>query len=142
MILVFKKNNNLDIKSTFDDVVNGDVEIKEAIYKTTNKNIDVMPAKKNNDLGVHIGILGDALLNKMKIIEPEYDLILIKGAPLDKNPQALIIARVSIGVVLVVEYGKVSCIKMKNIKKLIDRSGEEILGAIFNKVSKKDIEFK
>lgn len=62
-----------------------------------------------------------------------YDFILIDSSALDTNADAITLGAIADGILLIVESGKVNRSQAKFTHELLEKSGQNILGLVFNK---------
>lgn len=115
------------------DVLSGQVELEEAIYKTeigrldilTSGHLDANPAE----------LLGSESMEKLfrEVLE-DYDVILIDSPPVLEVTDTKLLANKSDGVVLVISEGRTAIEKATEAKKALEFAKAKIYGVILNEI--------
>ena len=114
------------------DVLAGKINYQTAI-KQVMKNIDIMPAG--------IGFLNPiayldspAMASLLEKFSTDYDFVIIDTPHLIANSEALVLGKMSDGIVLVVRPGLVDAVGINIAKELLQQSGQNVLGIVVNGV--------
>lgn len=114
--------------------LSGMSSIKDILCETNIPNLDMIftgPIPPNP-----AELLGGRDFGKMlEMLREEYDYIIIDTPPLGSVIDSAIVARLSDGVVLVIEANTVSYKLVQKVKKQLEQGNCRILGAILNKVN-------
>lgn len=113
--------------------LSGQAKLEEIIYETNLANLDAIftGTKAPNPAE----LLGSEKFGKMIAkCREEYDYIIIDCPPLGSVVDAVLVANVCDGSILVVESDYASAKVVQNVKKQLEAAGCKILGAILNKV--------
>lgn len=121
--------NNCGLSNLIAEQIDPRSALKEVML-----NLDVLPS----------GIIPPSpltLLDSQKIINlidffaSRYDFVIIDTPALNLAPDASIIGRITDGILLVVKPGIVEQTKAKFAKEILEQSGQNVLGIVFNSVS-------
>ena len=119
-------------------VLSGQVEVEDAIYKTQIKNLDVIFAGPYPPNPTEL--IGSAAFKELLDAKrDQYDYILIDAAPLGLVIDAAVMAGVCDGAVLVINSGTVKYRFAQEVKVQLQKSGCRILGVVLNKVGRKKL---
>ena len=117
-------------------VLSGQVEADDAIYKTQIESLDIIFAGPYPPNPTEL--VGSPEFDAMlKAKRDSYDYLLIDAPPLGLVIDAAVIANVCDGAVIVLNAGKIKYRFAQEIKTQIQRSGCKILGVVLNQVGKK-----
>ena len=119
-------------------VLSGQIEVNDAIYKTQIKDLDVIfagpyPPNPNELVGSH------AFKELLDEKRDYYDYILIDAAPLGLVIDAAVMASVCDGAILVINSGAVKYRFAQEVKVQLQKSGCKSLGVVLNKVGRKKL---
>ena len=115
------------------DIINSrNIEnIDNFIQKTNNQNIYILPAGRNK-IGEE-AFLTENMLNIIKGLEKEYDIILIDTTSINENILPICLTSIADATVLIAESGKVKQEDIVKAKMEIENVGGKISGIILNK---------
>ena len=118
-------------------LLSGQVEIDDAIYKTQIEGLHVIFAGPYPPNPTEL-VGSPAFKELLDAKRDEYDYILIDAAPLGLVIDAAVMASVCDGAVLVINSGTVKYRFAQEVKLQLQKSGCRILGVVLNKVSRKN----
>ena len=118
-------------------LLSGQIEIDDAIYKTQIENLHVIFAGPYPPNPTEL-VGSPAFKELLDAKRDEYDYILIDAAPLGLVIDAAVMASVCDGAVLVINSGTVKYRFAQEVKLQLQKSGCRILGVVLNKVSRKN----
>ena len=105
----------------------------EIIYETNVNNLDTtFTGIKSPNPAELLG--SEKFKNMIETCKQKYDYIIIDCPPLGSVIDAVLVAKVCDGSILVIESDYVSYKVVQNVKKQLETGGCKILGAILNKV--------
>lgn len=115
------------------DIINStNIEnIDNFIQKTNNQNIYILPAGRNK-IGEE-AFLTENMLNIIKGLEKEYDIILIDTTSINENILPICLTSIADATVLIAESGKVKQEDIVKAKMEIENVGGKISGIVLNK---------
>ena len=119
-------------------VLSGQVEVDDAIYKTQVKGLDVIFAGPYPPNPTEL-VGSPAFKEFLDAKRDSYDYILIDAAPLGLVIDAAVMASVCDGAVLVINSGTVKYRFAQEVKNQLQKSGCKILGVVLNKVGRKKL---
>ena len=123
-------------KNSLEDVLNGNVQVDEAVYKTENQNLHILPSrvfKNKGDGNAQYKIIN--LFHHLGKVVDDYDFLILDSKPssnldfikLIKNPSTLIVSMPEIA----------SMIEAKKLNEESVAAGVKVLGIVLNRVNKK-----
>ena len=119
-------------------VLSGQIEADDAIYKTQIKNLDVIFAGPYPPNPTEL-VGSPAFKELLDTHRDQYDYILLDAAPLGLVIDAAVMASVCDGAVLVINSGSVKYRFAQEVKAQLQKSGCKILGVVLNKVGRKKL---
>lgn len=113
--------------------LSGQAKLDEIIYETNVSNLDTtFTGIKSPNPAELLG--SEKFKNMIETCKQKYDYIIIDCPPLGSVIDAVLVAKVCDGSILVIESDYVSYKVVQNVKKQLETGGCKILGAILNKV--------
>ncbi|MBP3808981.1 MAG: CpsD/CapB family tyrosine-protein kinase [Eubacterium sp.] len=113
--------------------LSGQAKLDEIIYETNVNNLDTtFTGIKSPNPAELLG--SEKFKNMIETCKQKYDYIIIDCPPLGSVIDAVLVAKVCDGSILVIESDYVSYKVVQNVKKQLETGGCKILGAILNKV--------
>lgn len=120
----------------FTDSISGKIALQDFIVHHPAKSIDILlSGTLNSDPGKLIE--SPELKDIIYTLHNSYDLVIIDTPPIMRVSDAIVIARVTDGILYVVESGKTTYPMIEYGLSLIKRSGIDIIGFVLNKTDKK-----
>ena len=115
--------------------LSGQKPLDQVIYETNIEGLDLVISGPvvPNPTEILVNHYFEEMLEKLKM---KYDMILIDGPPIGSVIDSAVIAAKCDGAIMVIEQGKVSRHFVQNVKKQLESSGVNILGAVLNKVKR------
>ncbi|MDF2537581.1 MAG: capsular exopolysaccharide family [Herbinix sp.] len=113
--------------------LSGQNSLDEILYESNVNNLDIIftgPVPPNPAELLSSALFGDL----MKVLEQEYDYVIIDTPPLGSVIDSAIVAEQCDGVVLVIEANAISYKLAQKVKNQLQKGKIRILGAILNKV--------
>lgn len=120
----------------FTDSISGKIALQDFIVHHPAKGIDIL---LSGTLTSDPGRLIDSpeLREVISTLHKSYDIVIIDTPPIMRVSDAIVIGRVTDGILYVVEFGKTTSPMIEYGLSLIKRSGIDIIGFVLNKTDKK-----
>ncbi len=115
------------------DVLVGDTPVHEAIRPSHVPGVDIIPAGQTPENPSEL--LSPAAMTELMDSLPEYDVILIDSPPVNVVADALVLASLVDGIILVVESGRSSNALLQSCAARLRSVNQLLLGAIVNKLN-------
>ena len=112
----------------------GHNEIEDVIYQTNVENLYLVPAGRDVANPIPL-LLSKAFTDLMKILNKEYDMVIVDTPPVGVVIDAAEIAKCCDGVIFVVKYKHTHRRELIDAKQQITQTGTPILGCILNDVT-------
>ncbi len=123
-------------KNSLEDVLNGKIQVNEAIYKTENPNLHILPArvfKNKGDGNAQYKLIN--LFHHLGRIAESYDFLILDSKPSAGLDFVKLIKNASMLIVSMPEIA--SMIEAKKLNEESMASGVRVLGIVLNRVNKK-----
>ena len=121
---------NVKAGQSWKDIMNAGGSCERACQPTGNPNIHIAPF---SPAASHHAYDHPAASGFLDELQKKFDLILVDCSPATASPDSLAIARLTDGVVLVMEAERTRSQVVENIRDKIVRNGGKVLGVVFNK---------
>ena len=118
-------------------VLSGQIQAEEVIYETDCKGLDVVFAGPFPPNPAEL-LTGKEFKEFVASLRENYDHIIIDAAPLGLVVDAAAIAEVCDGSILVLNKGQIKSRLAQNVKKQLERSKCQILGAVLNQTTRRN----
>ncbi|MCL4398993.1 AAA family ATPase [Candidatus Parvarchaeota archaeon] len=119
-----------------EDVLNGSVNVKEAIYQTANENLFILPSrvfKKESDLNAKYKLVN--LFHQIKKVKDDYDFIILDSRPSYDLEFVKLVEGIEVIIVTAPEI--TSILEARKMNEELKRYGVRIMGLVLNRVNKR-----
>jgi len=113
--------------------LSGQKKMEQIIYQSSVENFDLIIAGPTAPNPTEL-LGNDRFKELIEKVKEDYDIVLIDSPPLGWVIDAAVVAGMCDGAILVVESNAISYKFLQDVKKQLDASGVNILGAVLNKV--------
>jgi capsular exopolysaccharide synthesis family protein len=117
------------------NVIVGEVSIEEAIRETDNPNLHFLPSGRLSSASVHGLLDTEEMTNIIKELSPHYDRIFLDSPPIVGVSDAVQLARMVDGVILVVQHRKYPRTLAKRASEMIVNMGGNLIGVVLNNIN-------
>lgn len=131
---IMKKALKLKHNRGLSDILNGKLNIKEGSFQFYQNNLILIPSGKHPPNPTEL-LGSDNMSRMMSNLKDMADLVIIDGPPLFVT-DAIVLAKKSDGVLLVVQLGQTRRDALKLMVDQVNRTGTSILGVVINNVSR------
>ena len=118
-------------------VLSGQIAADEAIYETNCQGLDVIFAGPFPPNPSELLMAGDEFKKLLTSLRETYDHIIIDAPPLGLVVDAAVVAGTCDGSILVINRGQIKSRLAQNVKKQLERSGCQVLGAVLNQTTRR-----
>ncbi|HWT76051.1 MAG TPA: CpsD/CapB family tyrosine-protein kinase [Mobilitalea sp.] len=120
--------------------LSGQKFMEEVLYESNIPNLDIIfagpvPPNPSELLG------SNYFLNLLSILREEYDFVIIDTPPIGSVVDSIIVSKNCDGTILVIEANAISYKFAQKIKRQLEQVNSKILGAVLNKVNKKNSQY-